>query len=290
MRKRFLTLLVAAASVFFGCNDKNGTTPDIIEPDLSGAPELPADPQPANSSFNHRIMLLQHTGTYCPNCPNLMTSLKELAQDNEYLNKYIHVASHSYNEDGDRAYSEAAAKISQAFCSGYYPELTFNLTSESTGTSIAASTIKSMIDGLHKETADVGIAAAAKIMNDGNLGIITEIKTAIEGNYRIAVWLLEDGIESEQMGATADWQHIHNNALRAMAGGTLNQRIYGEKVGIVLPGEKQSSTFVIKTDKDWNMDNCKVIVLANVQQPDGRFDVANCIVCPVEGSVTYDYK
>lgn len=290
MKLRLLTILTAAAAILIGCNDKNGTTPDVIEPDLSGAPELPADPQPGSTSFSHRIMLLQHTGTYCPNCPNLMTSLKELAQDNEYLNKYIHVASHSYNEDGDRAYSEAAAKISQAFCSGYYPELTFNLTSESTGTSIAASTIKSMIDGLHKETADVGIAAAAKIMNDGNLGIVAEIKTAVEKNYRIAVWLLEDGIESEQMGATADWQHIHNNALRAMAGGTLNQRIYGEKVGIVLPGEKQSSTFVIKTDKDWNMDNCKVIVLANAQQPDGRFDVANCIVCPIGESVIYDYK
>ena len=112
----------------------------------------------------------------------------------------------------------------------------------------------------------------------------------MEKNYRFAVLLLEDGIESEQMGATADWQHIHNNALRAMAGGTLNQRIYGEKVGIVLPGEKQSSTFVIQTDKDWNMDNCKVIVLANAQQPDGRFDVANCIVCPIGESVTYDYK
>ena len=290
MKLRLLTILTAAAAILIGCNDKNGTTPDVIEPDLSGAPELPADPQPGSTSFSHRIMLLQHTGTYCPNCPNLMTSLKELAQDNEYLNKYIHVASHSYNEDGDRAYSEAAAKISQAFCSGYYPELTFNLTSESTGTSIAASTIKSMIDGLHKETADVGIAAAAKIMNDGNLGIVAEIKTAVEKNYRIAVWLLEDGIESEQMGATADWQHIHNNALRAMAGGTLNQRIYGEKVGIVLPGEKQSSTFVIQTDENWNMDNCKVIVLANAQQPDGRFDVANCTVCPIGESVTYDYK
>ena len=190
MKLRLLTILTAAAAILIGCNDKNGTTPDVIEPDLSGAPELPADPQPGTTSFSHRIMLLQHTGTYCPNCPNLMTSLKELAQDNEYLNKYIHVASHSYNEDGDRAYSEAAAKISQAFCSGYYPELTFNLTSESTGTSIAASTIKSMIDGLHKETADVGIAAAAKIMNDGNLGIVAEIKTAVEKNYRIAVWLL----------------------------------------------------------------------------------------------------
>lgn len=288
MKLRLLTILTAAAAILIGCNDKNGTTPDVIEPDLSGAPELPADPQPANTSFSHRIMLLQHTGTGCSNCPRMMTSLKELSQDKEYNSKYVHVAAHSYNPD-DPCYSTAAKQISDPFCTAW-PELSFNLSGEKTDGDSAIPTIKQFIDKLHKETADVGIAAAAKIMNDGNLGIVAEIKTAVEKNYRIAVWLLEDGIESEQMGATAAWQHIHNNALRAMAGGTLNQRIYGEKVGIVLPGEKQSSTFVIQTDKDWNMDNCKVIVLANAQQPDGRFDVANCIVCPIGESVTYDYK
>ena len=137
MKLKLLTLLTAAAVIFFSC-DRNRLVPDNIEPDLSGSPELPADPQPDNTSFSHRIMLLQHTGTYCPNCPNLMTSLKEVAQDNGYSGRYVHVASHSYNEDGDEAYSDAAAKISQAFCSGYYPELTFNLTNENTGTSISA--------------------------------------------------------------------------------------------------------------------------------------------------------
>ena len=81
MKRRFLTLLTAAVAVFASCNSSNTLTPDNIEPDLSGIPELPADPQPGSTSFNHRIMLLQHTGTYCPNCPNLMTSLKEVAQD-----------------------------------------------------------------------------------------------------------------------------------------------------------------------------------------------------------------
>ena len=40
-----------------------------------------ADPQEGSTSFQHRIMLLQHTGTYCPNCPTLMSSLKEVAEE-----------------------------------------------------------------------------------------------------------------------------------------------------------------------------------------------------------------
>lgn len=288
MKLKLLTLLTAAAVVFFSC-DRNRLVPDNIEPDLSGSPELPADPQPDNTSFSHRIMLLQHTGTYCPNCPNLMTSLKEVAQDNGYSGRYVHVASHSYNEDGDEAYSDAAAKISQAFCSGYYPELTFNLTNESTGTSISAETIKSRIDALHKDHADVGISAATEV-KDGNIYVHTEIKAAKENIYRIAVWVLEDGIESEQMGATADWQHTHNNALRAMAGESLNLRIYGMKLDRMGPGDKKSHCFVIKLEDGWDPEKCKALILVNAADQEGKYDVANCVVCPAGESVTYDYN
>lgn len=64
--------------------DDPGNTDDPDDPEnQKPAVELtlPADPKPASISFSHRILLVQHTGTYCPNCPRLMTSLKELALD-----------------------------------------------------------------------------------------------------------------------------------------------------------------------------------------------------------------
>lgn len=81
MIKRFLTILVAAAIVVTGCGNENTGIQDPVEPDQTGIPELPADPQEGSTSFQHRIMLLQHTGTYCPNCPKLMSSLKEVAEE-----------------------------------------------------------------------------------------------------------------------------------------------------------------------------------------------------------------
>lgn len=111
MKRRFLTILTVAAALFYSCNKSDKPVPDNIGPDVSGIPELPADPQPGSTNFNHRIMLLQHTGTYCPNCPNLMSSLKEVAQDNGYNDRYVHVASHSYNQEGDAAYSDAGKDI-----------------------------------------------------------------------------------------------------------------------------------------------------------------------------------
>ena len=269
------------------CTEKQ-EEPEIPAGDVT-VPELPADPEPGNTSFNHRILLLQHTGTYCSNCPNLMTSLKALSEMDEYVSKYQHVAAHSYNETGDPAYSQAAANLSQAFCSGYYPELTFNLTKENTGTSLAVSTITGIIDQLHKETADVGIAAAAGLSGDA-LGVNVQIKAAKAGQYRIAVWVLEDGIRGKQEGASEDWMNTHGNALRAMAGNTLNMRIYGEKMGELQVGQTAEKSFSVALDETWKVENCKVLVVVNAAGADGRYDLANCALCPIGGVVIYDYK
>lgn len=280
-------LFVVCCAVMVSCTEKQ-EEPEIPAGDVT-VPELPADPEPGNTSFNHRILLLQHTGTYCSNCPNLMTSLKALSELDEYASRYQHVAAHSYNETGDPAYSQAAANLSQAFCSGYYPELTFNLTKENTGTSLAVSTITGIIDQLHKETADVGIAAAAGL-TDNTLGVNVQIKAAKAGQYRIAVWVLEDGIRGKQEGASEDWMNTHNNAVRAMTGNTLNMRIYGEKMGELQVGQTAAKSFSVALEEAWKAENCKVLVLVNAAGSDGRYDLANCILCPIGGVVTYDYK
>ena len=283
---KLLKLLVAACfAVMVSCTEKQ-EEPETPTGDLS-VPELPADQEPGNTSFNHRILLLQHTGTDCSNCPNLMTSLKALSELDEYADKYQHVAAHSYNSDGDPAYSQAAVNLSQAFCSGYYPELTFNLTRENTGTSLAVSTITGIIDQLHKESADVGIAAAAGL-SDNAIGVNVQIKAAKAGQYRIAVWVLEDGIRGKQEGATDDWMNTHENAIRAMAGNTLNLRIYGEKMGELQPGQTAEKSFSIALDEAWKAENCKVMVIAVAGN--GDYDLVNCAVCPVDASITYDYK
>ena len=280
-------VLAVCCMAMVACTEKQ-EEPETPTGDLS-VPELPADPEPGNTSFNHRILLLQHTGTYCSNCPNLMTSLKALSDLDEYADKYQHVAAHSYNSDGDPAYSQAAVNLSQAFCSGYYPELTFNLTRENTGTSLAVSTITSIIDQLHKESADVGITAAAGLSGNA-VGVNVQIKAAKAGQYRIAVWVLEDGIRGKQEGATEDWMNTHENAIRAMAGNTLNLRIYGEKMGELQPGQTAEKSFSIALDEAWKAENCKVLVVVNAAGSDGRYDLANCVLCPIGGGVTYDYK
>jgi hypothetical protein len=75
-----------------------------------------------------------------------------------------------------------------------------------------------------------------------------------------------------------------------MAGNTLNMRIYGEKMGELQEGQTAEKSFSLAMDEAWKAENCKVLVVVNAATADGRYDLANCILCPVGGFVTYDYK
>lgn len=250
---------------------------------VKGVPHLPADPGKETFDFRHRMLLVQHTGTECPNCPRLMETLRTLAGDEAYNDLYYHVASHSYNAS-DPAYSSAAASLSKTLnLPGYYPWLTYNLT---TTEGYDLNDIKAAIDKYHKEVADAGISAsAAKVGNTVYANVA--LKSGMTSKYRVAVWLLEDNIRGIQSGANASWQNMHDNCLRAMYGATKNECIYGKPVGTIEAGTSRDFIAAIDLESGWNADNCKVMIVAVAGN--GEYDLVNSIVCPLGESVSYDY-
>ena len=262
---------------------------DVVITAINDVPELPADPQESNVSFRHRMLLVQHTGATCSNCPRMMESLRTLSQDEAYNSLYHHVASHSYNGgEADAAYSEAARDLSMAYnLTGLYPMLTFNLTSVSVGTDLQE--IKTQIDQLKKDKADVGIAAAASITGEDVI-VNVEIKAAKANNYRVAAWLLEDDIYSLQSGMYESWHNTHENALRYAAGKASQLSFVGDRLGELKAGEKAGKVFVLPVDETWVKENCEVLVIVTSADENGNYDIANCALCQIGDTVSYDYK
>lgn len=249
---------------------------------FKGVPALPADTDVANTSFSHRMLLVQHTGNECPNCPKLMDILKHIGDDEQYASRYLHVASHSYNAS-DAAYSSASQTLSKNMGVSLYPMLTYNLTDEQ---GYFEEEVKEAIMTLSKEQADAGISAASAVVGD-NILVNVSLKSAVDSKYRIAVWVLEDNIHSPQSGATSSWHNMHSNCLRLMYGSEKNEQIYGKHVGMVEVGESVDMIAAIALDQDWIAENCKLLITAVAGN--GNYDLVNCIYCPVNGAVSYDY-
>ena len=265
-------------------------TEKVIVTVLNQTPEIPADPKEESADFKHRILLVQHTGTYCPNCPRMMDVLKALKEDPEHNDLYNHVASHSYNQngEGDAAYSEAAASLSRTVCSGSYPEVTFNVTNRyQLGYSL--SEITSTIDQLVKSKADISASAAVEALGN-RIFVRTEVKAGVANTDRIAVWLLEDNIYSRQEGASAAWHHTHENSLRLMAGETPTAQIYGERIGSLDVGEKYIYDVTLTAKAEWNIEECKVLIVVTTMDSEGNYDVANSTICKIGEVIPYEYN
>ena len=248
-------------------------------------PALPEDAKPESTEFKHRILLVDHTGNECGYCPKMMTALKEVAETGDYHSKYYEAMAHTYKQS-DPASSSAAFAVSGHYGISNYPTLTYNFY-HTTTSSYNAEHIKSQIDALWKEYAEVSVAASTSLATK-SVVVNTQIKAALTAEYSINAWLLEDGIEAKQTNATADWMNIHDNAIRNLA---TTETLTGYELGTIEAGksvEQALSLDIVSTS--WNRDNLKVMLIVSKKNEKGKYDVANVAICPLNQSISYDYK
>lgn len=249
-------------------------------------PALPEDSEPANTVFNHRILLVDHTGNTCGYCPHMMKALKTVSETGDYHSKYYEAMAHTYS-NGDPAFSGAASMVSNHHGVSSYPTLTYNFY-HTTQSSYNDAHIMGQIDALWKaEGADAGIAAAATLASK-SVVVNTEVKAAVANDYRITAWLLEDGIYAKQTNATEEWMNTHDNAIRQRVS---SDDISGVDLGTLAAGETKSTALTLNIiGNKWNRDNLKVMVIVSAKNAKGQFEVANVAICPMNDVVTYDYK
>ena len=249
-------------------------------------PALPEDAQPENTAFNHRILLVDHTGNTCGYCPQMMKALETVSKTGDYHTKYYEAMAHTYS-NGDPAFSGAASVVSNHHGVSSYPTLTYNFY-HTTQSSYNDAHIMGQIDALWKaEGADAGIAAAATLASKSVI-VNTEVKAAVANDYRITAWLLEDGIYAKQTNATEEWMNTHDNAIRQRVSG---DDISGVDLGTLAVGETKSTALTLNIiGNKWNRDNLKVMVIVSAKNAKGQFEVANVAICPMNDVVTYDYK
>lgn len=251
------------------------------------------DPQPESTNFKNRVLIIEHTGTLCSNCPLMMNAIKELAKTN-YADRYNLVEAHySGYANGDPASSDAATIIGFVRSVAGFPAATFNYWyAKKAGPSV--DNLKTHIAYTWKQTAQAS-AAVRVAANLGGSEVLVEamVKSGVTQPYRISCWLLEDNIYGAQLGATESWHNYHNHCLRDMTGvveSTMD--ITGDDLGTIEEGQTAEFKISMPIASNYNKEELSVLVIVSAPnaQFDNKFEVVNTILCHVNETKPIEYN
>ena len=261
---------------------------------MAKLPEIPEDIDPENLAFNHRVVVIDHTGVGCPNCPLMTDNLHAIAQT-DWHKHYNEVTCHAGGyASGDPANSAAANALNQMQKPNGYPILKINFNTaivENYQTSYFVTYMQETLKKcVKKDGADVGIALAVE-GDASNTYCSAQVKVNVAQEYKAVAWLLESNIYSpNQAGASKAEHKIYNFALRNISGEYSKNNVSGESIGVLEQGEMKDLAFTLPiTSTKWNWENMGVLVIVSAKNATGQWEVANSAYCELGEAKGYEY-
>ena len=263
---------------------------------MAQMPEVPTDPQPENLAFNHRAIVIDHTGVNCGYCPGMTDKLLALAET-EWHKHYNEVTCHAggmaTGDPGNSAAANALNQMQSSYIEGY-PNICINFHTATVGNYGQSAFLQYMAQALEgyikKDGADVGIALAVE-GDSTNIYCAAQVKAKEAKEYKVVAWLLESNIYSpNQAGATKDYHKLYNFALRNISGEYSRNNVAGESVGVIDAGQTYDCAFTLPiVSTKWNWENMGVLVIVSAKDANNRWDVVNSAYCPVKESKAFEY-
>ena len=277
-------------SFFATLGSKNSNYVTIVV--MASVPEVPADPQPANFTFNHRALVIDQTGVNCGYCPQATEQLKAL-ENTEWHQYYNEVTCHAGSYAGGDPANSAAANALNQFQSGMisgYPCILVNFYGKPADYGYT-SVINVLKNCVNKNGVDVGVSLA--VTGDASaVYCAAQIKSGVAKEYKVTAWLLESGIYSpNQAGAKNDTHRIYNYALRNISGSYSQSNVSGESIGVLEAGKTHDCTFTLPiTSTKWNWEKMGVLIIVSTKASNGSWKIANSAYCSLEDEAkAYEY-
>lgn len=249
--------------------------------------------QTEGSAFLHKVLLIDHTGVNCGNCPKAVENLRNLESKTEWGPYYNEVTCHAGSfANGDPARSNAADILNQVqgnqgFIDGY-PTININFFKKASSYNYGV--IASVLQGVvKKDGADVGISLSVE-KGSSKVVCSAQIKAAVSNEYKVNAWLLENNIYSpNQSGGFKDYHYYYNHALRNTSETFSNGDISGKSIGMLYIGETYNYNCEITVDPSWEMNNLEVLIVVTARNGSNQWDVVNTAVCGVGQTTPFAY-
>ena len=286
--------------VSFYAEWNNETSEPIVIAAVSGIAEVPDDPQPDEwSHFVKNTLMVQGTSVGCPYCPYVMDALDKFyanAAYSEYAEHAVLASVHGNINVMDPMSSNVSLAIMSAFPTAFYglPSLMFDLNDRSyIGSNATPTLIASYISRSIENDAATAIAASVTgTESAGTVSVTAKVKVGEAGSYRIAAWLLENGITATQANnypnlVTTEEVSTHRNVLRDVSNST---EFTGDDVNMTEAGSYAKEwTFNVSKLYNKNPENALVAVFVARKESNGKYIVNNIIKCHFGDTVLFEY-
>lgn len=277
MRVVVSALSTSDNGVTYSCNNTNecgvGKSCDYaLESDNGGNDD--GGEEVADVEFNRHVSVFEFTGAWCAMCPSGYIFLKYLIED-YYSHDTVHILALHDSTGGDDPMAVALTNtFVTKFGIGGFPGFLVDMR-EATST---LTEIQPMIDRSFESAAPCGIKMSATASSAE-----IELYAAKSGTYRVALYLLEDKIIATQnKGGTYVNNYQHDHVVRKL----VSSLYEGDRVGEIKAGAKGSKSYNFAIESGWKAENCSLCALVI----DNSGTVVNAALCPLNGSVDYDYK
>ena len=228
----------------------------------------------ADVAFNRHVSVFEFTGTWCAMCPSGYIFLKYLIED-WWSHDTVHILAFHDSSADDPMGIAITNTIFNDFALTGFPAFVVDLREGTT----EKTEIQPMIESSFRDHP----AVCGVKMTSTDSSVDVELYAAKSGVYRVALFILEDGIVARQNNnGVYKENYTHNHVVRAMV-----SKLYeGDRVADIAAGQKATKSYNFTLESGWKKENCTLCALVI----DSSQTVINAAVCPVGASIDYDYK
>ncbi len=245
----------------------------------------PVGPVP---TFDRHVCVFEFTGQWCANCPDgfQMLYFSLMSEYSSYRDFTHLIALHDNSGGQDDLAGEMQAtqlEMLHDFKLEGYPSCVVDLRDGVMLTQGNTSLLEGAVErSLNEYPATCGVAVKSTC-TDGKIDITARVTPSVDGDYRLAIFVVEDRIVGKQTdGGLVRDDYTHRHVARRM----LSKSYRGDALGQMTAGVEVVREFTTEAAAEWNLENCEIYAVAI--DAEGR--VNNVSVCHLNGGDTdYDY-
>lgn len=243
--------------------------------------ENPTPGTEVNYVRHHAIMDL--TGAWCSQCPSGLQTLKTLIRQMSGEETMHILGLHDNTSGADAMALPLTNTIFSDFGLQGYPSYVINLEEAGTLTNEWAD-LRAYLFAAMGEPAECGVALESSYdASSRTAEVEIKVTSNLSKTYRVALYLLEDGIEHPQKNGSAMINdYIHDHVVRMLISSTYK----GDRLGDATAGQELTKSYTATLDEGLVAENCSLCVMIIDGTTGFAVNSATCEL--IDGAFGYD--